>query len=766
MSRRTRTALFVHTGAAPSSAFYNAAIADSPDLYLRLGEGVGTTIAQTAVGTVDGVYSRLDMQQAVGLLPNDADTAATFNGLSDYVSLGDHFRRAGTSPFSVACLVDLTALPTTVRAIASTLGSVGVVTSIARLPTGAAAVGSSGASAGGASTALIYSLATGAKAIGASGAGTPSANAGQGGWECGVTPSGVYLQRVDNLGNDDTLLVDLPALSSAALLIFAYDGLNMMIDVQGAQVGTQISTLSIPDAAVSTMVGNSANQARPWLGALDEVLFFPTALSQGSKDAEFAASGLAPVVPVRVLGASVAGTRYDNTFSGTSNLPEPVFYAQNAHVVVLGANNRTVTLLDGMRAANPDMLILLYMSPLRGGINAGFPGYPAAASNGPVSAAYADSHDTSFPSDPWKLYSPPFTGYPTGKVLRAGVGSNYLLDVGRASLQARIVTVLMDILHLYPQVDGFFFDEMNASYKGYLVGDPLKDPVTGAAVNYSPLYPTDGEGSLWQTKTVELMKSVSDVVRNTQSPRGRNYYTYLNAGQVGNWYVDPTYGGSYAYVQKLAPYGDAFLYEWSVQSPAIHPGDDPATLPIELAPDGDPTPYPMIYGPQMSPAHWTGWWEKWYQMPYLVQQLGKDPFFGNTLTAQLASSGSGAVAGSDADDLRKMSFSRASFLQTWNGLGDGGQYFWYRNNTLTSPFHQIWTTDPGLPSETPTLAVRGGVGGHGYRRYWQNVVACVNPHPTLSETFNLTGPYTNLETGVTASSFTIAAKHGLVAVPA
>jgi len=460
----------------------------------------------------------------------------------------------------------------------------------------------------------------------------------------------------------------------------------------------------------------------------------------------------------RPKGNGVVGIRYGTTTLGYSGLPDPVsVYARNAHVFIWGPNKDMLDLLPQIRAENPEMLILVYSSVFRAAPGSGWPvgglTTPNSSPSTYVNRPRADAHDNANPNDRWVLRN------------NNGLGLNeptyVLLDPGRPSFQQECLTNALDWMADYPELDGVYWDEQNSDYQTALVSMPAGESKVAYAAPYpstTPLYPTEGRNSLWEQKMIEFYSVVGAGIRSHISPRGKPYYIMTNVGAQGNWYDDPSYGGGrQALITLLAPYVDGFLYEWALQSPNVSPG----------ASDGDPTPYPMMYSPQISPAHWTGWWDHWVWRAQYDQSLGKDLYFGNTLTQQLA-------GGSVADDRRKMIMNRAAYLLFWNGLGHGGQYWWFRNTTTVSPFDQRYTNDPGIPAEDPPAVIvvsggkvaqpRGGVNGRGFRRYWTKCVAMVNPHPTLSETFNLNGSYTSLDDGSTASSFTLAPKTGLVAI--
>jgi hypothetical protein len=62
-------------------------LADSPLCFLRLGEASGTTAADSSGNSHAGTYAASPTLGATGLIAGDSDTAVTFNGSSQYVSI-------------------------------------------------------------------------------------------------------------------------------------------------------------------------------------------------------------------------------------------------------------------------------------------------------------------------------------------------------------------------------------------------------------------------------------------------------------------------------------------------------------------------------------------------------------------------------------------------------------------------------------------------------------------------------------------------------
>jgi len=74
--------------------------ASSPSSYWRLGEPSGTT-ASPYVGAISGTYAGGPTLGATSNLTCDADTAVTFDGTNDALSMGDNYGFTGTTSFSV-----------------------------------------------------------------------------------------------------------------------------------------------------------------------------------------------------------------------------------------------------------------------------------------------------------------------------------------------------------------------------------------------------------------------------------------------------------------------------------------------------------------------------------------------------------------------------------------------------------------------------------------------------------------------------------------
>jgi hypothetical protein len=78
--------------------------ADSPLSYWRFGEASGT-VATDEMGATNGTYTGTVTLGAAGAIVGDANTAASFDGSTGYVALGNGFGFTGTSPMTVEAWV-------------------------------------------------------------------------------------------------------------------------------------------------------------------------------------------------------------------------------------------------------------------------------------------------------------------------------------------------------------------------------------------------------------------------------------------------------------------------------------------------------------------------------------------------------------------------------------------------------------------------------------------------------------------------------------
>lgn len=85
--------------------YRDVVLEDTPSLYLRLNEASGTLALDSSGNSRNGTYTGSPTLGSSGALRNDADTAATFSGTGQYVTLGDILDFAATAAFSLECWV-------------------------------------------------------------------------------------------------------------------------------------------------------------------------------------------------------------------------------------------------------------------------------------------------------------------------------------------------------------------------------------------------------------------------------------------------------------------------------------------------------------------------------------------------------------------------------------------------------------------------------------------------------------------------------------
>lgn len=96
-------------GEAGSPTYEQEVLMDSPVGYWRLGEPVGTTTAKDSSGHgVSGTYEGGVTLAVKGAIANDPDTAASFDGTSGYVDMGQVFQFAGNA----VCSFEAWVMPT------------------------------------------------------------------------------------------------------------------------------------------------------------------------------------------------------------------------------------------------------------------------------------------------------------------------------------------------------------------------------------------------------------------------------------------------------------------------------------------------------------------------------------------------------------------------------------------------------------------------------------------------------------------------------
>jgi hypothetical protein len=216
-----------------TTSYSQVILADGPASYWKLDEAAGTTAAD-ATGAHDGGYTGGPiLNQPTGV--KDAGSAVTFDGVDDYVYVGDDYRFGGRAPFAVESWINPTAATSSVRRILDKTD------------------GYSG----------WY------MALGTSGS---------------ATPNQLLLSRVDGVGGaywGDTVY------SSGGLqpgtwhhVVGAYDGSTLRLYVDGSLEGQVSSTRSLPTSGWPLAIGADVWGGENFGGRVDEVAIYDYPLSQ------------------------------------------------------------------------------------------------------------------------------------------------------------------------------------------------------------------------------------------------------------------------------------------------------------------------------------------------------------------------------------------------------------------------------------------------------------------------------------------------------
>lgn len=91
--------------------YKNEVLADSPSLYLRLGESSGTAAADSSGNALNGVYHGTPTLGAIGALAADVDTAVILDGATQYITVADNALLDPGDIFTLEAWVKLTSAP-------------------------------------------------------------------------------------------------------------------------------------------------------------------------------------------------------------------------------------------------------------------------------------------------------------------------------------------------------------------------------------------------------------------------------------------------------------------------------------------------------------------------------------------------------------------------------------------------------------------------------------------------------------------------------
>lgn len=269
--------------------------------------------------------------------------------------------------------------------------------------------------------------------------------------------------------------------------------------------------------------------------------------------------------------------------------------------------------------------------------------------------------------------------------------SNYVADVGNPAYQRAWLDRVSRILR-------------RNGDRGVFLDDVIVDlaPLAGTE---AAKYPTARQ---WAKAQLSFVRTVGDGLR------AEGYYVLVNASAYVRGSRAANDGsGALAWWRRLAPHVSGLADEYYQETS-----------------NGSNTP--RSYGPA-----WYQGWSGWQRLMATTQSLGKD-FFGVTY--------------GPADDARRMSYARASFLLDWNG---GGGAFVYQPTDGRDPWNGAWTRDIGRP-EAPKRRV-----GTAWLRTYSRGIALVNPDPSRPQRVDLGQVYLAPD-GKPTSQLTLGPTTGLV----
>jgi hypothetical protein len=204
---------------------------DDPVAYWRFDETSGTTAADSSGHGNDATYQGGVTLGVPGAIAGDPDTAASFDGISGFVTAGDRFSFVGQAPFSIEAWVTAEA-GATYAGVASRNDDVG---------------------------------------------GPPSE-----GYILFVAPTdGTFgFQRLDGSNVSTAVSMAGVSASSATHVVGTFDGLELVVYIDGEPQGMQTASFPIAGALADFVVGAEAGgSANYFAGTLDEVAVYDHALS-------------------------------------------------------------------------------------------------------------------------------------------------------------------------------------------------------------------------------------------------------------------------------------------------------------------------------------------------------------------------------------------------------------------------------------------------------------------------------------------------------
>ncbi len=217
----------------PGRSTYQEVVADSAASYWRLGETSGTS-AVDARGVVNGTYTNGVTLNQTGALSGDADKAASFDGVDDYVNVGDVYDFAGTASFSVEAWFkkDVNAASTYMRVVDKN-----------------------------------------------------NWNSPRNGWQLEIQPESegadarkIGFSRWAGGSTNYAMSTTLTGTGTWYHVVGTYDGTNLRIYVNGVLEATTASSLSMPGNALPLRIGQSAAGYEFFDGTIDDVAIYSSAL--------------------------------------------------------------------------------------------------------------------------------------------------------------------------------------------------------------------------------------------------------------------------------------------------------------------------------------------------------------------------------------------------------------------------------------------------------------------------------------------------------
>jgi hypothetical protein len=219
-------------GAGGSCAYRDEVLADAPVAYWRLGELEGSTAA-TEVGASSGTFVG-DVTLGVPGAVCDGDTAIELHGAPSpgHVAVDDVFDFSATAAFSVELWVMPTAMSASYQGLVHKLEEVS-----------------------------------------------------DDGWELALPSEGPVFERQN---------VPLPSMQALPVgsfshVVATFDGTTMAIYIDGQRIDTDVSSPIMNDTTIELHLGDRQNQ-NTFLGVIDEVAIYDTALSQLSVGQHYAAA--------------------------------------------------------------------------------------------------------------------------------------------------------------------------------------------------------------------------------------------------------------------------------------------------------------------------------------------------------------------------------------------------------------------------------------------------------------------------------------------